>query len=75
MIKKLDCCPNTLHVHSVRHTWATNMIQCGIAITDVQALGGWSRPDTLLNIYAHTVKESQRKAVNKLYQLLNGDDK
>lgn len=51
------------------------MIQCGIAITDVQALGGWSRPDTLLNIYAHTVKESQRKAVNKLYQLLNGDDK
>lgn len=75
MIKKLDCCPNSLHVHSVRHTWATNMIQCGIAITDVQALGGWSRPDTLLNIYAHTVKESQRKAVNKLYQLLNGDDK
>ncbi|WP_303813981.1 site-specific integrase [Selenomonas ruminantium] len=69
-IRRLDFLSNDLHLHSTRHTWATNMIQCGIAITDIQAIGGWSRPDTLLNIYAHTVKESQRKAMKKLYKEL-----
>ena len=69
-VKRLDFLSNDLHLHSVRHTWATNMIQCGIAITDVQTLGGWSRPDTLLNVYAHTVKDSQRKAMRKLFREL-----
>lgn len=68
MVQKLDFCDGSLHLHSTRHTWATNMMQLGISITDVQALGGWSRPDTLLNIYAHSVKESQRKAMKKLYK-------
>jgi len=69
MIRRLGFPPD-LHVHSTRHTWATNMIQCGIPITDVQALGGWSRPDVLLNIYAHTVQKSHKKAINKLYKNL-----
>ena len=67
MAKKISLSPD-LHVHSVRHTWATNMIQLGAPITDIQAIGGWSRPDTLLNIYSHTVKKSQRKAMKKLYK-------
>ena len=71
MIKKLPFCDNSLHLHSTRHTWATNMIQLGAAITDVQAIGGWSRPDTLLNIYAQTVQKSQRRAINKLYKELS----
>ncbi len=70
-IRRLGFCANELHLHSTRHTWATNMIQCGIAISDVQSIGGWSRPDTLLNIYSHTVKESQRKAIKKLFKELN----
>lgn len=71
MVKKLPFCDNGLHVHSTRHTWATNMLQLGAAITDVQAIGGWSRPDTLLNIYAQTVQKSQRRAINKLYKELS----
>ena len=71
LIKRLDFCSDELHLHSTRHTWATNMIQLGIGISDIQALGGWSRPDTLLNIYAHSVKESQRKAMKKLFKELN----
>lgn len=70
-IRRMGFCSNDLHLHSTRHTWATNMIQCGTAISDVQSIGGWSRPDTLLNIYSHTVKESQRKAMKKLYKELN----
>lgn len=59
-----------LHCHCTRHTWATNMIQIGIPITDVQAIGGWSRPDILLNIYAHAIKKTQAKAMNKLYKTI-----
>ena len=67
-VKRLGFLPKELHVHSARHTWATNAMQCGIAITDAQYLGGWSKPDTLLNVYAHTVKDSQRKAMKKLFK-------
>lgn len=56
------------HLHCTRHTWATNMLQCGTAIPDVQALGGWSSPSTLLSIYAHTVQDSQKNAMDTLWQ-------
>lgn len=69
-IRRLDFCSDDLHLHSTRHSWATNMVQCNIPITDIQALGGWSRADTLLNIYAHAVKDSQRRAMKKLYKEL-----
>ncbi len=65
--KRLGFSPD-LHLHCTRHSWATNMMQCGAAINDIQALGGWATPDMLLRIYAHTVKESQRKAIMKLYK-------
>lgn len=55
-----------LHLHSARHTWATNMIQAGATITDIQALGGWSDASMLLNVYSHTVKQSQKRSMNKL---------
>lgn len=70
LVRRLDFCSDELHLHSTRHTWATNMVQLGVGITDIQALGGWSRPDTLLNIYSHTVKESQRNAMKKLFKEL-----
>lgn len=68
LIKHMSFLSDNLHLHSTRHTWATNMLQCGATISDAQALGGWSRPDTLLNVYAHSVKESQRRAMKKLYK-------
>lgn len=71
LIKRMPFLSDDLHLHSTRHTWATNMLQCGITISDTQALGGWSRPDTLLNVYAHSVKESQRKAMKKLWREMN----
>jgi len=63
--------PSDLHLHCTRHSWATNMLQCGAAISDIQALGGWTTPDMLLRIYAHTVKESQRKAIKMLYKTVH----
>lgn len=57
-----------LHVHSTRHTFATNMLQLNTPISDVQELGGWSSADMLFDIYAHSVKQSHRKAINRLYE-------
>ena len=58
--------PKELHIHSIRHTWVTDMLQQNVPIIDIQNLGGWSRPDTLLRVYAHTVKKTQISAINKL---------
>ena len=58
--------PSELHIHSIRHTWVTDMLQQNVPIIDIQNLGGWSRPDTLLRVYAHTVKKTQITAINKL---------
>lgn len=62
--------PASLHIHSTRHTFATNMLQLGIPITDVQALGGWTTPTVLLAIYAHTVQKSHKKAIQKLFKAI-----
>lgn len=61
--------PTKLRVHSTRHTFATNLLKLpGVSIADVQQLGGWSDTRVVLDIYAHTVKESQRNAVKKLFE-------
>ena len=60
--------PTDLHLHCTRHSWATNMVQLGIPLSDIQAMGGWSRPDILLQIYSQSVKKSHKKAIRKLYK-------
>lgn len=69
-IRKLGL-PANLRVHSTRHTFATNLLQLGVSIADVQALGGWADTRVVLDIYSHTVKESHRDAVQKLYNQSN----
>lgn len=71
-LKKLGL-PTDLHIHSTRHTFATNLIHNKVAIIDIQKLGGWSSPDVLLNIYSHTVQESQIQAINLLYKKFNDE--
>ncbi len=62
--------PENMHFHCTRHTWATNMLQSGAAISDVQALGGWTSPDMLLKIYSHSVKDSHRKAIEHMFEII-----
>lgn len=62
--------PADIHLHCTRHTWATDMIQCGAPISDIQALGGWTTPDMLLRIYSHSIHDSHRKAIMKLYKMV-----
>ncbi|MBP2629471.1 MAG: hypothetical protein H6Q70_99 [Firmicutes bacterium] len=63
--------PNKLRVHSTRHTFATNLLQLGTSISDVQQLGGWSDTRVVLDIYSHSVRESQKTAIKKLFDKNN----
>lgn len=42
-------------VHSLRHSFASFCASKNIPFTAVKSIGGWSNPQTVLNIYTHTV--------------------
>ena len=46
-----------LRFHELRHTHFTMRLADGMDVPTAQALGGWSSPDVLLNVYAHPVSE------------------
>ena len=66
-LKKCEL-PSHLRVHSTRHSFATNLLQAGVSISDVQHLGGWSSSSVLLEIYAHCIQKNHRKAIENLYR-------
>ena len=39
--------------HALRHSWASLALAEGVPLHIVQAIGGWSTPHVLLDIYAH----------------------
>ena len=47
-----------LNYHELRHTHFTMRLAAGMDIPTAQALGGWSTPAMLLNVYAHPVPEN-----------------
>lgn len=52
--------------HYLRHTFGTSALHSGMSIVDVQKIGGWKDSKTLLEVYAHTDKETMVKEINKL---------
>lgn len=47
-----------LHFHSLRHTHFSLRLASGMDLITAQALGGWSSPAMLMNVYAHPVSEN-----------------
>ena len=47
-----------LHYHELRHTHFTMRLASGMDIPTAQALGGWSTPTVLMNVYAHPTPEN-----------------
>lgn len=47
-----------LRFHELRHTHFTIRLASGMDLVTAQALGGWSSPAMLLNVYAHPVSEN-----------------
>ena len=58
-----------IHLHSLRHTYATLCIANNVPLTTVAAQLGHATVATTANIYAHAVKSSQIMAANKIGQI------
>jgi len=56
--------------HSFRHTHATLLGDVGESLKTAQALLGHSDLETTLNIYTHAIPESQKRAVDKVAEVL-----
>jgi len=57
--------------HSFRHTHATLLTEVGESIKTTQAILGHSDLDTTLNIYSHPIPESQRRAIERVADILD----
>ncbi len=69
MCKRLGLPPATWH--SFRHTHGTLLGEVGESLRTAQAILGHSDLDTTLKVYTHPIPESQRRAVEKVAELLD----
>lgn len=61
LAKKLEL--SGAHFHTLRHTFATRLLELGVDVKTVSALLGHSSARTTLDFYAHSLSEQQRAAV------------
>ena len=54
-----------LHFHSLRHSFASLLVQRGVSLYEVQKLMGHSNP-RVTEIYSHLVPEAMHGAVEKI---------
>jgi site-specific recombinase XerC len=57
--------------HSFRNTHATLLIEVGESIKTTQAILGHSDLNTTLTIYSHPIPESQRRAIDRVAEILD----
>jgi len=68
-VRKADLNPK-LHLHSLRHTFATWLVQEGVSIYEVQKLLGHSSI-SVTQVYSHLAASELHGAVNKISVSLN----
>ena len=56
--------------HSFRHTHATQLAEVGGSLRTAQSLLGHSKLETTLNVYTHAIPDAQRRAVDKVAEVL-----
>ena len=54
------------HFHTLRHSFATRLLELGVDIKTVSALLGHGSVKTTLDFYAHSLMEQQRAAIERL---------
>lgn len=68
-LHKAGCRP--ISMHKLRHTAATLMVAAGVDLHQVKEQLGHSQISLTADLYAHGVNEAQRKAADRLDQVLN----
>ena len=58
--------PQDLTLHDTRHTFASRMVNAGIEIPTIKAVGGWKSSKTLLDIYSHSDESKKRSALEQV---------
>lgn len=62
-----------IRLHDLRHSVATNLLNSGKTVVEVQEWLGHSTPTTTLNVYSHTLKTSKTHIAESLDKMLNLD--
>lgn len=57
--------------HSLRHTFATRAIECGMDIKSLADILGHKNPTVTLNRYAHSMMDYKKTMMNKIGKLYN----
>lgn len=52
-----------LCIHCIRHTVASQLVTANVDLATVKEIGGWSTPDMLLSVYAHSNDAAKRAAM------------
>ena len=68
LLKKLDI-PHK-GFHSLRHTFATRALECGMDVKTLSEILGHKNPTVTLNRYAHSMLEHKVEMMNRLGKLL-----
>ena len=68
LLKKLNISHKGFH--SLRHTFATRAIECGMDVKTLSEILGHKNPTVTLNRYAHSLMEHKTDMMNKLGRLL-----
>ena len=56
--------------HSLRHTFATRALECGMDVKTLSEILGHKNPTVTLNRYAHSLMEHKKEMMNRVGKLL-----
>ena len=63
--------PKRAHVHTLRHSYATHLLEAGVALRLIQAYLGHTSPKTTA-LYTHLTPEVARTALDPIQHLMDG---